>query len=151
MRSILQSWHCHFLQNGEVSADFKNTSEHVRGEPYDEFTAVTVYCDEVHNFRLVLTGCNEGVVGNQPTSLICQRSPVPIKLVSELATYPAQVPFLNDGRVPSEQVFTGGFGESDIPIMVRLHAPTRLDAAPGGHGKIADFPCGRRIIIYELD
>jgi hypothetical protein len=149
--SILQSRHCHFLQNGEVSADFKNTTERISGEPYDEFTAVTVYCDEVRKFRLVLTGFAEGMVGNQPSSSIYQRSSVPVQLVSEQAAYPAQVSFLNGGRVLSEQVFTGGFSESDIPIMVRLHAPGRLEAAPMGHGKITGFPRSSRLIIYELD
>jgi hypothetical protein len=149
--NILQSRHCHFLQNGEVSANFVNTSERIDGEPYEELSSVTVYCDEVRNFRLVLTGFTEGAVSSQPTGSIYQRSSVPIKLVSKQSTYPAQVSLLNDGRVLSEQVFTGGFGEFDIPILFRLHAPTQLDAAPKGHGEITEFPQSSRLIIYELD
>ncbi len=149
--NILQSRHCHFLQNGEVAADFNNTNERAEGEPYDEFSSVTVYCDEVRNFRLVLTGFTESAVSNQASGSIYQRSSVPVTLVSEQAKYPAQVSLLNDGRVLSERVFTGGFGEFDIPILVRLHAPTQLDAPPKGHGKITGFPRSSRLIIYELN
>jgi hypothetical protein len=149
--NMLQSRHCHFQQNGEVSADFDNSGEHSEGEPYDEFTSVTVYCDEVRNFRLVLTGTAEGAVSSQPASPLYQRSEVPVKLVSKLASYPARVSFLNAGRLLSEQVFSGGFGEADIPILVRLHAPTRRDAAPEGHGKITGFPLNSRLVIYELN
>lgn len=149
--NMLQSKHCHFLQNGEVSADFSNTSEHAKGEPYDEFTSVTVYCDEVRNYRLVLTGFTESAFSNLATSPIYQRSSVPVKLVSNRAVYPAQVSFLHAGRLLSEQVYTGGFGETDIPIMVRLHAPSRLEDAPQGHGRITGFPPNSRLIIYELD
>jgi hypothetical protein len=149
--NLLQSRHCHFLQNGEISAHFDNTDEHTKGEPYDAFTAVTVYCNEVRNFRLLLTGFTESAVSNQPSGSIYQRSSVPVTLVSEKATYPAQVSLLNDGRVLSEQVFTGGFGEFDIPILVRLHAPSQLDTPPKGHGKITGFPRSSRLVIHELN
>lgn len=145
--NFLQSRHCRFLQNGEVSADFTNTTEHGKGEPFDEFTSVTVYCDEVRNFRLVLTGFGESAINGS----LYEDSSVSVKLVSDQATYPAQISFLNEGRLLSEQVFTGGFGESDIPIMIRLHAPTRLDTGPEGDGKITGFPLSSRLIIYELN
>ncbi|MFT5047727.1 MAG: hypothetical protein ACI8UP_004726, partial [Porticoccaceae bacterium] len=103
------------------------------------------------NFRIALTSFAEHDLGNLPATALYQRSSVPVKLVAQGATYPARVSFLNEGRLLSEQVFTGGYGEADISVIVRLHAPASLDEAPDGHGKIVGFPLSSRLVIYELN
>lgn len=148
---LLQSRHCRFVNNGEVSVEFGADTESVPGKPYDEFVQVTVACDDVRNFRVLLTGYAGDRVHGRQSGLFYQRSEVPVHLVDGGTRHPATVSFLNAGRLLSEQVFAGGFGEQDIPIMVRLHNTTSMDEAPEGFGKIVGFPVNSRLIIYELD
>lgn len=148
---LLQSRHCRFVNNGEIAVELTAENAPAQGEPYDEFVTVTVICDEVRNFRVLLTGYGGDRVQGRQSGLFYQRSAVPVKLVQGIESYPARVSFLNAGRLLSEQVFTGGFGEQDIPIVIRLHDPARMDEAPRGFGKIVGFPLSSRLILYELD
>jgi hypothetical protein len=74
-----------------------------------------------------------------------------VALVDGNARYPAQISFLSEGVLLSEQVFQSQGGSVDVQVIAKLHKVGDATLPPKGHGKLTNFPTNSRLLIYELD
>ena len=148
--SALQSKHCRFERSGDLAIRFDNDSQTDSGGPYNEFTYLSVICDQIRRFRVVLTDQSYSNLATQ-SAKIYGKSKFPVELSNGDTSSPAEVSLLSDGNLLSDTVFESSGGQIDIAILASLHQVDDPLSAPDGIGEVSGAPVNSSLIIYELD
>ncbi len=150
MPELIRPSHCQFEYNGEVLIHFDNEASGKTAVPYDEHLQLSVQCDSVRRFRVVLLGLGESRLAGQSGQMY-PRSSVNVELREGLDVFPATVSLLNDGMLLSDRIFHNQGSLQAVSVLARLHARGSMTKAPEGSGVITGLSAGNRLVIYEID